>query len=255
MCCGSSLGAVRSTTLIAGSLGSGGNRLKRLAFLVIFSHVAIRLLRADANARITEAWSSQVTTSEVNMAQSLQPVPATEEFPDELPKQYEIVCGNLVRKAVTSFPHQVTQLRLGAFVAPFHGRRGDPGGWWLGTEGNVLLFLKPNKEQYRPDLVGWRISKMPAPLMQGPIDVWPQWVCEILSPSTAARDKGEKLDAYHRAHVEHYWLVDPEKQTLTVLAWTEDGYQTILTAGRGDRVRAEPFVERELDLDWLFDFE
>ncbi|MCG8419508.1 MAG: Uma2 family endonuclease [Proteobacteria bacterium] len=189
------------------------------------------------------------------MSPSPQIASVGEEFPNELPEHYEIVCGNFVRKAVTSFPHQVTQRRLSTFVDPFHGRRGDPGGWWLATEGNVLFFLKPAKEQYRPDLVGWRISKMPNPRMRGPINVWPQWVCEILSPSTAHKDKGEKLDVYHRAHVDHYWLVDPEKQTLTVLAWGEDGYQTILTAGPGDRVRAEPFAERELDLGWLFDFE
>ena len=64
-------------------------------------------------------------------------------------------------------------------------------------------------------------------------------MCEILSPGSAAgRDKGTKKDVYHRAHVDHYWLVDPEKQTLLVLAWAERGYQTILTAGRGERVNA-----------------
>ncbi|MCG8423873.1 MAG: Uma2 family endonuclease [Proteobacteria bacterium] len=59
---------------------------------------------------------------------------------------------------------------------------------------------------------------------------------------------------YLRAHVAHYWLVDPEQQTLTVLAWAEDGYQTILTAGRGGHVCAEPFAERELDLGWVVRF-
>ena len=92
--------------------------------------------------------------------------------------------------------------------------------------------------------------------LEARVRTWPQWVCEILSPGSAAgRDKGTKKDVYHRAHVDHYWLVDPEKQTLLVLAWAERGYQTILTAGPGERVRAEPFAERELDLDWFFDFE
>ena len=68
------------------------------------------------------------------MAHSPQTAPIADEIPGELPEHHEIICGNLVRKAVTSFPHQVTQRRLGTFVDPFHGSRGDPGGWWLGGE-------------------------------------------------------------------------------------------------------------------------
>ena len=96
---------------------------------------------------------------------------------------------------------------------------------------------------------------MPEPPGPGRVRIWPQWVCEILTPSTSNRDKGVKLDTYHRARVEHYWLVDPKKQTLTMLAWDENGYQVLGTAGPGDRFPAEPFGERELDVNWLFDFE
>ena len=186
---------------------------------------------------------------------STSPQIAGDEFPDELPKQYEIVCGNLMRKAVPTYRHGVLQLRLGSFVLPFYGKRSAPGGWWTSTECEIELFAKPDAQRYQPDLVGWKIDIVPKEPRGAQVGTWPQWVCEILSPSTADRDKGVKLNAYHRAHVDHYWLVDPEKQTLTVLAWAEDGYQTILTAGPGERVRAEPFAERELDLGWLFEFE
>ncbi len=37
----------------------------------------------------------------------------------------------------------------------------------------------------------------------------PDWVCEVLSPSTAAMDRADKLPIYARAGVEHAWLVDP----------------------------------------------
>ncbi|MCC6559075.1 MAG: hypothetical protein IT372_39630 [Polyangiaceae bacterium] len=46
----------------------------------------------------------------------------------------------------------------------------------------------------------------------------------------------------------HYWLIDPERETLTVQRWTRDGYLYVLGARRGDRVRAEPFEAVELNV-------
>ena len=41
-------------------------------------------------------------------------------------------------------------------------------------------------------------------------------VIEILSDSTADRDKGEKFDLYRQAGVREYWIVDPESKTVSV---------------------------------------
>lgn len=82
--------------------------------------------------------------------------------------------------------------------------------------------------------------------------VRPDWVCEVVSPSNASNDLVRKLRVYHRCQIPHYWLVDPGNETLTVLRWTPDGYLTALTAGRTDRVRAEPFAEIELRVGALF---
>ncbi|MCG8422328.1 MAG: Uma2 family endonuclease [Proteobacteria bacterium] len=189
------------------------------------------------------------------MSTSSQIASLGEEFPDELPKQHEIVCGKLVRKAVAITDHGVLQGRIFSFLEPFYGKRNTPGGWWTCNDPEIEFFPKPNEHVYVPDLAGWKINVVPERPKGARVGICPQWVCEILSPSTAHRDKGVKKETYHRAHVEHYWLVAAEKQTLTVLAWAENGYQTVLTAGPGDRVRAEPFAERKLDLGWLFDFE
>ncbi len=50
----------------------------------------------------------------------------------------------------------------------------------------------------------------------------------------------------------HYWIVDPEHRTLTVLRWTVDGYFYALSAGEEDVVRAEPFDAIELQIAMLF---
>ena len=72
------------------------------------------------------------------------------------------------------------------------------------------------------------------------------------SPSNASNDLVNKLRVYHQSHVDPYWVVDPQNETLTVLRWTPDGYLAALTAGRVDRVRAEPFEATELPVGVLF---
>ena len=48
------------------------------------------------------------------------------------------------------------------------------------------------------------------------LELAPDWVCEIASPSTAAIDRGRKMRIYAREGVEHLWIVDPLAQTLEV---------------------------------------
>jgi Uma2 family endonuclease len=44
----------------------------------------------------------------------------------------------------------------------------------------------------------------------------PDWVAEVLSPSTARHDRTLKLSAYERAGVREVWLIDPVDRTLTI---------------------------------------
>lgn len=76
----------------------------------------------------------------------------------------------------------------------------------------------------------------------------PDWVCEILSASNASNDTVRKLRTLHRAAVPHYWLLDPERLTLTVLRWTSEGYLEALIATSDETVRAEPFEAIDLPL-------
>jgi hypothetical protein len=48
----------------------------------------------------------------------------------------------------------------------------------------------------------------------------PDWVCEVLSPSTTKLDRAEKLPVYARRGVGHVWLVDPLEQYLESCGWT-----------------------------------
>jgi Uma2 family endonuclease len=80
----------------------------------------------------------------------------------------------------------------------------------------------------------------------------PDWVCEIVSPSTASLDRVKKLTIYAREKVAHAWIIDPDPRTLEVLR-LDAGRWTILATHTGDEVvRAEPFAELELELAALW---
>ena len=80
----------------------------------------------------------------------------------------------------------------------------------------------------------------------------PDWVCEVLSPSTAAIDRGKKIPIYVRERVGHVWLVDPLARTLEILRLDGDSYRLAVTFDGDRRVRAEPFDAIELDLSALW---
>ena len=80
-------------------------------------------------------------------------------------------------------------------------------------------------------------------------------VGESLGGCLTAFDIGAKRDAYHRAGVAWYWLVDPANRTLTVLRHGVDGYVMVLAGGVGERLRVGPFEAVEIDLSEIFDFD
>lgn len=156
----------------------------------------------------------------------------------------EIVAGELVEKAAPTFEHSGAQAQLtGQLIVRFGGPPGSGwGGWWLGTEAEVEY----GDEIFRHDIAGWRQDRVPRRPSGRPVRDRPDWVCEILSPSNASTDTVRKLRTLHRYEVPHYWLVDPDRRTLTVLRWKREGYLTALTAEAGEVVRAEPFESLEL---------
>lgn len=165
---------------------------------------------------------------------------------------HELLAGEIVPRAVPSGEHGGAQtdlvIRLGpAFQRP--AGRGGPGGWWLATEVEILL---PTGSVVRPDVAGWRRERVPTRPTGMPVEIAPDWVCEVLSPSNASDDTVKKLRIYHAASVPHDWLLDPRAKTLTVMRWSNDGYTTVLAAERGEVVRAEPFDAIELEVSTLF---
>jgi len=176
--------------------------------------------------------------------EDLLAIPEAERF-------HEIIDGELVLKAMPSFRHGAAQMGIAdEIVGPYGPRsRGrGPGGWLFASE--VEIVFEPS-QVYRPDVAGWRRERLPALPAEWPIPVRPDWVCEILSPSNSRNDVIKKMRVYQRCQVPHYWLLDPEQETLSVHRWTAEGYLNVQAAEGRERIRPEPFAEVELSVHGL----
>lgn len=80
----------------------------------------------------------------------------------------------------------------------------------------------------------------------------PDWVCEVLSPSTAAIDRSEKMPIYAREGVVHVWLVDPIARTLEAFRLAGANWTLIGVWRDSAAVRVEPFDAIELELGVLW---
>lgn len=137
----------------------------------------------------------------------------------------------------------------GELIGPFQRGRGGTGGWWILDEPELHL----GEDILIPDLAGWKRTRMPVPPDEAFFTLPPDWVCEVLSPSTAGFDRVKKLPVYMREQVRHVWLIDPLAQTLEVLRREDDRWIVAGDYAGDQRIRAEPFeaVELELEALWL----
>jgi Uma2 family endonuclease len=110
------------------------------------------------------------------------------------------------------------------------------------------LRLGPRPDVVVPDLTGWHKDRLAEEPEEAFIRIPPDWVCEILSDSTEAMDRGPKRRIYRREGVGHLWLCDPRIQTLEVYRLEGGRWSEIDTLEGDTKVRAEPFEAIELDL-------
>jgi Uma2 family endonuclease len=161
----------------------------------------------------------------------------------------QLIGGELIASPRPASDHSAASSALGGVLfEPFQRGRGGPGGWWFFDEPELHF----DKDVLVPDIAGWRRSRMPVRSRVANFTLAPDWVCEVLSPSTARIDRTLKKQIYAREGVEHLWLVDPVLRTLEVLRlhggeWLEKG-----SWSGNARIRVEPFEALELELDALW---
>ena len=154
----------------------------------------------------------------------------------------EIVDGALYLQAQPAPPHGDVQDGLIELLRPpFQRGRGGPGGWWVRSEPE--LHVPGTGDVLVPDLGGWRQERLPEfPATWRELKVMPDWVCEILSPSTRSLDLIRKRPAYGAAGIPWLWLIDPLARTLEVFR-NRDGEWSVVGAYEGEADAAVPPFE------------
>ena len=138
---------------------------------------------------------------------------------------------------------------LGSEVGvPFHRGRDGPGGWWIVNEPELHF----GEDIAVPDIAGWRRERMPTVPDVAYLTLAPDWVCEVLSPSTRKLDFEGKRPVYAREGVEHLWFVDPAVRTLEVFVLHEGGWTPAGAAREAEPVSLPPFEAVTFPLDALW---
>ena len=157
----------------------------------------------------------------------------------------EIVAGVLYATPRPAMPHALAaSLLVSQLIVPFHLGRGGPGGWWIVVEPELHL----GDDILVPDLAGWRRTRMPSYPETAYSTLAPDWVCEILSPSTRRLDLEAKRPVYAREGVRHLWLVDPAGRTLEAFELTAGEWSRIATVADDAVVQIPPFEAASFSL-------
>jgi len=163
----------------------------------------------------------------------------------------EILDGQLYAFPRPSLHHGLAASSLtDELVGPFQKGRSGPGGWWIIAEPELHFIV--DTEVDVPDLAGWRRERMPVLPEGHRATVVPDWVCEILSPSTESVDRQIKMPICSRFGVAHAWLIDPRVRTLEAYALEAGTWREIARHGGDGRVAVPPFDAVEIDLGELW---
>ncbi|MRG92924.1 Uma2 family endonuclease [Polyangium spumosum] len=132
-----------------------------------------------------------------------------------------------------------------ALRGPFQKGRGGPGGWWILPEPGIQLARAP---EFVPDVAGWRRERLARLPEDAPLTTVPDWLCEILSPTTRRYDLIVKRRFYAEIGVGYLWYVDLDARALMVSRLENGHWVELGVYGAEEKVQAEPFEGVEIDL-------
>lgn len=180
-----------------------------------------------------------------------KPRPATYADIEALPPH---VVGEIVHGVLYSHPrpaprHATAATAVSTQVAgPFQFGQGGPGGWIFMIEPELHL----GRNIVVPDIAGWRTERLTPFPETAFIETPPDWLCEILSPSTQSVDRTDKLAVYAEFGVKHCWYVDPIAKTLEVFELSGTKWLIAAAFKDADAVTAPPFEVHTFSLGVLW---
>ena len=164
-------------------------------------------------------------------------------------ERFELLNGRIVMTPPSGWPQGEASGTLAALLVPVV-RQKRIGRVFAADQG----FELPSGDTLAPDAsvvlkARWEAAEPPEPGKF--LHVVPNVAFEILSASTASRDRGEKKAIYERNGVDEYWLVDLLGRRLTRFALVEGRYGLPDEAGEGETVTSTVVPGLTLSIDEL----
>ena len=133
-------------------------------------------------------------------------------------------------------------------VSPFQNGRGGPGGWWILYDPEIQL----DRQVLVLDIAGWKKDRLPHLPETAWFELAPDWACEIMSPSTARKDRVIKLPVYAEHGVSRVWLIDSALKTIEAYQLEDRFWKLIGAFSENDVVSIAPFEEIAIELEVLW---
>jgi Uma2 family endonuclease len=166
------------------------------------------------------------------------------------------VAGELIRGVLYAMPRprprdqRATGRLFSDLEGPFDRAGGERGGWVILVEPGIALPAV-DVDELSPDIAGWRRERLPE-LPDSLIDVVPDWVCEVLSPSTRAHDQRVKRPLYAQAGVAWMWVVDVDARTVVVSQNESGRWLEVAVYANTEPMAAQPFESHTIQLGDLW---
>jgi Uma2 family endonuclease len=165
-------------------------------------------------------------------------------------KRYEIHDGELCVMTAPTSDHQIVSVRLFR-VLDRHVEARSLGLVLYAPLDVILSDTAAETTIVQPDIVYLDRERLPALRRRG-VEGPPTLVIEILSPTTAATDRGRKRALYARYGVSNLWLVDPDVRVIDAYVLRGGEYALSVRAAGGQPADLPPFVDLGLVPDSLW---
>lgn len=168
-------------------------------------------------------------------------------LPDEPGYRFEVLEGDLVREPSPNVLHQRVSRRLQRILED-HFQKIDP----RGEVFNAPLDVSWNETNVvQPDLF-YISGEQREIIVKTHIAGSPHLIVEILSPFNRGKDRVRKMQMYQKAGVQHFWLVDPEEQSLICFSLQNQVY-ALVASGLGEATVPHPdFPDLSINLTELW---
>ncbi len=161
-------------------------------------------------------------------------------------RRYELYDGEVLVVASPLPRHQIVSENVAALLRSYVAAYG---GTYLATPIDIVFS---EYDVLMPDLVFFVEARKHLVQLDAPIRDAPDLAVEILSPSTAATDRGRKMQMFARYGVREYWIIDPVKERLEIHTLARSGYELAQVATGPFPIRSPLLPQVEAPVESLF---